>query len=220
MGSDRVIARNSVRDQVRSILLAQIQTGELEGGSIYSAVALAETMGVSATPVREALMDLENAGLVEAVRNRGFRIRTISAADLDEIVALRTWLEVPAMDMIIGRATDEELAALRPLAEQICEEARRRDATQFLVADGVFHMAMLDLSGNPRLVKIVGELRGQTHLVGLQGLSAAGNLETSGAEHLEIVDALVARDVALARSLVRRHLQHARGIWAGVKEEA
>jgi DNA-binding GntR family transcriptional regulator len=215
----RVIERSSVRDQARDILHARIQTGELEAGQIYSAVALAEDLGVSATPVREALMDLANVGLVEAVRNRGFRVRTISPRDLDEIVTLRTWLEVPAMDLIVDGATDAELEALRPLAEQICEEARRRDATQFLVADGIFHTTALRLTRNGRLVKLVSELRGQTHLLGLRHLGAAGDLETSGREHLEIVDALVARNGALARSLMRRHLQHARGIWAGVKEE-
>lgn len=219
VGAAQVIERVSVREQVRAILHAQIQTGELEAGEIYSAVALAEALGVSATPVREALMDLANVGLVEAVRNRGFRVRTISAKDLDEIVTLRTWLEVPAMDLIVDGATDAELEALRPLAERICDEARRKDATQFLVADGIFHTSMLELTRNPRLVKLVAELRGQTHLLGLRHLGAAGDLESSGLEHLEIVDALVARNGALARSLMRRHLQHARGIWAGVKEE-
>ena len=77
MGPTKAIDRNSVRSQVREILLAQIQTGELEAGRIHSAVALAESLGVSATPVREALMDLENAGLVEAVRNRGYLVRTV-----------------------------------------------------------------------------------------------------------------------------------------------
>jgi DNA-binding GntR family transcriptional regulator len=220
VATTRVIERTSVREQVRAILHAQIQSGELEAGEIYSAVALGEAMGVSATPVREALMDLENVGLVETVRNRGFRVKVVSAADLDEIVALRTWLEVPAMGLITELATDRELEALRPLAERICAEARRKDVTQFLVADTVFHTAALELTGSPRLVKHVSELRGQTHLLGLRGLSAAGDLEASALEHVAIVDALVARDANLARTLMRRHLLHARGIWAGVAEEA
>lgn len=216
----RVIDRTSVREQVRAILHAQILSGELEAGTIYSAVALSVAMGVSATPVREALMDLANVGLVEAVRNRGFRVSVISPTDLDQIVTLRTWLEVPAMGLVTEVASDHEIAALRPLAERICDEARHNDVTQFLVADSVFHTATLELTRSPRLVKLVGELRGQTHLLGLRGLSAAGDLEASALEHVAIVDALEARDAHLARSLMRRHLQHARGIWAGVAEEA
>jgi DNA-binding GntR family transcriptional regulator len=220
VGTPRVIERTSVREQVRAILHAQIQSGELEAGSIYSAVALSEAMGVSATPVREALMDLENVGLVEAVRNRGFRVKVISPADLDEIVALRTWLEVPAMGLVAEIASEQEIEGLRPLAEQILEGARRKDVTQFLVADSIFHTAALELTRSPRLVKHVSELRAQTHLLGLRGLSAAGDLDASALEHVAIVDALAARDGNLARSLMRRHLQHARGIWAGVAEEA
>jgi len=220
VATSRIIERTSVREQVRAILHAQIQSGELEAGEIYSAVALGEAMGVSATPVREALMDLENVGLVETVRNRGFRVKVISPADLDEIVALRTWLEVPAMGLVAEIASDQEIGALRPLAEQICTEARRKDVTQFLVADSVFDTAALELTRSPRLVKHVSELRAQTHLLGLRGLSAAGDLEASALEHVAIVDALAARDGNLARTLMRRHLQHARGIWAGVAEEA
>jgi len=220
LGTSTVIARTSVREQVRAILRAQIQTGELEAGTVYSAVALARTLGVSATPVREALMDLANVGLVEPVRNRGFRVRMIAASDLDEIVAVRTWLEVPAMDLVAERATDAEIEALRPLAQRICDEARRNDATQFLVADSAFHAALLQLTGSPRLVKLVSDLRGQTHLAGLRRLGAAGDLETSALEHVEIVEALALRDGSRARSLMRRHIQHARGIWAGVKEES
>jgi DNA-binding GntR family transcriptional regulator len=216
----RAISRSSVREQVRDILHAQIQTGELQAGVLYSAVALAEGLGVSATPVREALMDLENAGLVEAVRNRGFRVRTVSAADLDEIVAVRTWLEVPAMSLVLENATDAEIEALRPLADRICEEARRKDSTQFLVADTAFHTALLELTGSPRLVKLVSELRGQTHLLGLRGLGASGALEASGDEHVTLVNALATRDETLARDLMRHHLQHARGIWAGLDEQA
>ena len=88
------------------------------------------------------------------------------------------------------------------------------------MADSIFHTAALELTRSPRLVKLVSELRAQTHLLGLRGLSATGDLEASALEHLAIVDALVARDGNLARSLMRRHLQHARGIWAGVTEEA
>lgn len=213
-------ARSSVRQEVRGILRAQIQTGELEAGRIYSAVALSDSLGVSATPVREALMDLANAGLVEAVRNVGFRVRTISPADLHEIVALRAWLEVPAMDLVIEAATDEEIDGLRELARRICDEAARNDVTAFALADAVFHAAVLDLTESPRLVKIVTELRGQTQLLGLWRLGAAHDLAASGLEHVELVDALAARDRRLARSLMRRHLEHARGIWAGVGEDA
>jgi DNA-binding GntR family transcriptional regulator len=212
------VDRTSVRTQVRRILRAQVASGELQPGEIYSAVVLAKRLDVSATPVREAMLDLASAGLVEAVRNRGFRILTVSPQDLDEIVTLRIWLEVPAMQQVIERATDEEIDALFPLAQDIIDAAQRRDVSDFLLADDTFHTRLLQLARNDRLIRLVNELRGQTQLLGLNRLGRAGQLDTSAHEHVELLDAVRARDAATARAIMRRHLEHARGIWAGLDE--
>lgn len=212
------IVRTSVRTQVRTLLRAQVASGELQPGTIYSAVALSKRLGVSATPVREAMMDLANAGLVEAVRNRGFRILTISHQDLDDIVTLRLWLEVPAMEPVIQHASDDDIEALAPLAQDIVDAARRRDVSDFLVADQVFHTRLLHLARNERLVRLVNELRDQTQLLGLYRMGQTGQLERSGAEHLDLLGAVRARDTAAAQTLMRQHLEHARGIWAGIDE--
>ena len=213
-----MIERTSVRAQVRQILRAQVASGTLAPGEIHSALTLANQLGVSATPVREAMLDLVSAGLVEALPNRGFRVLSISAADLDEIVTLRIWLEVPALEPVIALATDAQLAALRPLAESIVEAADRRDVARFMVADSEFHAALLSLASNQRLLRMVSDLRDQTQLLGLRRLGQTGQLGASAVEHLEILDALKARDVDHARALMTRHLEHSRGIWAGVDE--
>src|ERR1044072_5911111 len=152
--------RTSARAQVRRILRAQVASGELQPGEIYSAVVLAKRLDVSATPVREAMLDLASAGLVEAVRNRGFRILTVSPQDLDEIVTLRIWLEVPAMQQVIERASDEEIDALSPLAQNIIDAAQRRDVSDFLLADHTFHTSLLQLARSDRLIRLVDELPG------------------------------------------------------------
>lgn len=205
----------SLRSQVSEILRAQVASGELAPDEIYSAVALAQRLGVSATPVREAMLDLAASGLVEPVRNRGFRILTVSPADLDEIVAMRLWLEVPAIERVIELASDEELNALRPMAERIVAAAQSREAANFVLADTAFHKALLSLAGNRRLLRTVMELRDQTRLLGIEKLSRSGDLNASAAEHLEILDALVNRDAAKARELMAAHLRNTRGVWAG-----
>lgn len=216
--SDSSLRPISLRSQVSDILRAQIAAGELAPDGIYSAVALAERLGVSATPVREAMLDLAAAGLVEPVRNRGYRVLTVSAADLDEIVAMRIWLEVPAVERVVELASDEELAALRPLAERIVAAAERREAASFVLADTEFHEALLRLARNRRLLRTVMELRDQTRLLGIEKLSRSGELDASAAEHLQLLEALVARDAAAARELMAAHLRHTRGIWAGDEE--
>ena len=208
----------SLRSQVSDILRAQVAAGELPPDEIYSAVALAARLGVSATPVREAMLDLAAAGLVEPLRNRGYRILTVSPADLDEIVAMRIWLEVPAVERAIERGGDEELEALRPLAERIAAAARRREAASFVLADNDFHEALLRLSGNRRLLRTVMELRDQTRLLGIEKLSRSGELDASAAEHFELLEALIARDAERARKLMATHLRHTRGVWAGEEE--
>jgi DNA-binding GntR family transcriptional regulator len=213
-----VVDRTSIREQVRRILHAQVLSGALVPGQVYSAVALAEELNVSATPVREAMLELANAGFVEVARNRGFRILTISARDLDEIVELRLMLEVPAIKGVIARASNEQLAALGPLADEIVEAARREDIPAYLLSDQTFHRTLLELAGNARLVKLVVDLRDQTRLLGLRGLSASGQLIESAQEHCEIASTIQARNLKQAQALMTRHIQHARGIWAGVAE--
>jgi DNA-binding GntR family transcriptional regulator len=217
-GADAVVSRTTVRDQVRRILRAQITSGVLVPGEIYSATVLGEQLGVSATPVREAMLDFANANLVEPVRNRGFRILTVSPEQLEQIVQVRLWLEVPAMEVVAARASDEQLAALAPLAEATVAAQPGKDLAAWVMADHAFHLTALGLTGNDRLVKVVAALRDQTQLLGLPKLDELGALERSAQEHIDLVARLQARDGAAAMELMARHLEHARGIWIGREE--
>ena len=97
-----VLRADSLREQVTRALEAAIVAGELEPGVIYSAPGLAERFGVSATPVREAMLDLVKEGFVEPLRNRGFRVIEISDEDLDNIAQIRLLIEVPTISQIAG----------------------------------------------------------------------------------------------------------------------
>lgn len=208
----------SLREQAQQVIRASILAGELAAGEIYSASTIAQRLGVSPTPVREAMLELANGGLVEPVRNRGFRILTPDEDDLDEIFQLRLMLEVPSMRIVAERATDEDLAALREVVEQIEATAAAADVAGFLLADRAFHLGMLELMGNRRLVSLVAQLRDQTRIAGITELAREGNLAKSAAEHRDILDALDARDADKAEELMKRHLIHTRGIWAGRDE--
>jgi DNA-binding GntR family transcriptional regulator len=214
------IVGTSLRDEARRIIRAGIISGEIERDRIYSAGSFAERLGVSVTPVREALLDLANAGLVAPVRNRGFRIVIPSDRDLDEIVELRLLVEVPSTRVVVARAGDAELAALEEPVREIEQAALAGDLPAFLLHDRRFHLGLLEITGNRRLVKLVGELRDQTWLVGLTPLVKRGRLRDSAAEHRRILEAIQARDAELAERLMLAHLRHTRGIWAGRGEAA
>ncbi|HEX3831064.1 MAG TPA: GntR family transcriptional regulator [Solirubrobacteraceae bacterium] len=211
----RPLTTANLRGQAVEMLRASIVAGELEPGEIYSAPALAERLGVSATPVREAMLDLANDGLVEPVRNRGFRVVVVDEDALDEISELRQMLEVPAMAKVVARAGDEELAALFAKVDRIEAAAVQSDAAEFLLADRDFHLGLLILGGNMRLVRLVGQLRNQTRLAGIKVLADSGQLMASALEHRPILEAVCRREAELAQGLMRAHLAHTRELWAG-----
>ncbi|HEY7144759.1 MAG TPA: GntR family transcriptional regulator [Streptosporangiaceae bacterium] len=199
----------------------RIVTGEIVAGEIYSAPALAAVLGVSATPVREAMLELTADGLVEAVPNRGFRVVELSPHDLDEIFEIRLMLEVPAAQESARRGiSDADRDRFLELAELIEKRAQDGDMVGFLAADRDFHLGLLATLGNSRLVEIVSRLRDQARLYGLPMLAQRGQLRESAREHREMLEAICRRDAAGVASVTTHHLEHTRGIWAGIAESA
>ncbi|MGA5215617.1 GntR family transcriptional regulator [Streptomyces cinereoruber] len=214
-----VRAQERLRDQVGHALRAALIAGELRPGQVYSAPGLAADLGVSATPVREAMLDLAREGLVEPVRNKGFRITEVSERDLDQYTELRTLIEVPTVGRVARTASREQLEELRPVAEEIVARARAHDLIGYLEADRRFHLALLGLSGNERLVETVGDLRKRSRLYGLTGLDEAGLLVSSAEEHVELLDLMIAGNARGAEACMRRHLGHVRSLWAEGRDE-
>ncbi|MER6031404.1 GntR family transcriptional regulator [Streptomyces sp. NPDC001851] len=209
-----ITTRERLRDQVAHALRAALISGELRPGEVYSAPGLAEDFGISATPVREAMLDLAREGLVEPVRNKGFRVTEVNERDLDQYTEIRRLIEVPMVGRITGSATRADLEALRPVAEEIVRAAREHDLIGYLEADRRFHLSLLALGGNDRLVETVGDLRKRSRLYGLTALDERGQLIPSAEEHIELLDLMVAGDAKGAEKCMGRHLGHVRSLWA------
>ncbi|MEI7744641.1 MAG: GntR family transcriptional regulator [Chloroflexota bacterium] len=207
--------RLSLREEITSILRGAVMSGELVPGTVYSAPSLAERFGVSATPVREAMLDLSKEGLVDIVRNKGFRVVQLSAAELDDLTEIRSMLEVPVVRRLAADGVDADaLDALRPLAAAVEDAALRRDFIAHVTLDLDFHLGLLGLSGNARLVDIVRTLRQGSRLYGLRSIPDDSVVFASFHEHAELLDLIAARDPDGAEALMRRHIGHVRGIWA------
>ncbi|MBN9742568.1 GntR family transcriptional regulator [Amycolatopsis sp. A1MSW2902] len=189
-------------------------SGELRPGDIYSAAALATRLGVSSSPVREALLTLVNQGLLEPVRNRGYRVVAITERDLDEIYEMRLLLEVPATLSAGAAAGPDDLARLDALAGEIESAAEAGDVARFLEADRRFHLDLLALAGNGRLIDAIATLRDQTRLYGLEKLAERGRLADSAREHREMLATIAERDWTRLEDQVRAHLKHVRAEWA------
>lgn len=204
----------SLRESVTESLRTAIIAGTLKEGTLYSAPALAAAFGVSATPVREAMMDLTREGLVETMKNKGFRITSMSDRELDEITEIRLLLEPPVMADIAGTIPPSGITALRSMAEAIVSAAREGDLAKYLAADRDFHAELLRYAGNNQLVELATSLRARTRMYGLKTLNESNRLTDSAQEHHELLDLIEAGDGAAACEFMRRHIGHARGIWA------
>jgi DNA-binding GntR family transcriptional regulator len=215
-----VAAALSIRESVERALAALIVSGQLEPGSMVSVPTLAAQFDVSATPVREAMLELERRGFVEAVKNKGFRVTEVSDEELAHLAEVRQLLESPAIEALARRFPHDQLDSLTVLAQQIVDGADRGDLGAYLEADLRFHLALLRLCGNEILVEVVAELRSRTRLSGLRALLESGQLAVSAHEHLELLRLLAEGDSPGARALMTRHIGHVVGVWSGRPEGA
>ncbi|MCP9985918.1 GntR family transcriptional regulator [Streptomyces sudanensis] len=210
-GAPRPVRRHSVRGQVLDALRAALLGGDLVPGRVYSAPALGLRLGVSATPVREAMQRLAAEGAVEVVPNRGFRVVERAPRELAELAEVRALIEVPVVLRLARTVPAARWAALRPLAEATTAAAAHGDPAAYGEADRAFHRALLGLAGNDQLVTVADDLhrRSQWPPAGPPATRRAG-LAADAAEHGALLDALAAGDLAAVRSLVRGHITGAR----------
>ena len=218
-GLPEIGERVSLRERVAESLRAALVSGRMAPGTTYSIPALAEQFGVSATPVREAMLDLGNEGIVAPVPNKGFRVVELTDEELDQVTELRRLLEVPTVRDLAGAMDPAAIKRLRGIAAAVHDAAQRGDVVAYVESDRELHLALLAESGNPRLVEMVGRLRDQSRLYGLEQLAADGVLVDSAAEHVRLIDALESGDRRAAEKVMAHHLDHVRGIWASRREE-
>ncbi|MEV6314374.1 GntR family transcriptional regulator [Streptomyces sp. NPDC051776] len=202
----RLPQRHSVRGQILDALRNALVCGELTAGEVYSAPALAERFGVSATPVREAMHQLACEGAVEVVPNRGFRVAGRTARDLSELAEIRALIEVPVMLGLSRALPPERWNELRHLAADTVAAAARGDRAGYAESDRAFHHALLSLTGNAQLVLLADDLHRRAQGPLDCGPVRSADLVADAAEHAALLDALAAQDLAVVEQLVREHI--------------
>lgn len=196
-------------DKAYEAVRGGIIAGRFAPASRITEQEVAAAAGVSRTPAREALRRLHSEGLVNFTPNQGAVVTVWSTGDLDEIFDLRALLESHGVARAAARATDVELAALKALAAEQLEEARdRRDGYLDRIAElnSRFHRRLQEAAGSPRLMRALAALL-EAPLVMKTFLNySADDLQRSAAHHLELVQALEARDGEWAASVMRSHI--------------
>lgn len=187
-------------------LLNEIRSGTLLPGERLREIELSERLGVSRTPVREAIRQLEADGLVTHVPRQGATVRSLDYAEVMELYEMRAVLEGTAAHLAARAASDIELEELEVLNERLAEAGTGPDAVRI---NGIFHATLLDAAKNRFLTKSMLSLQKALLILGPSQLLDSDRAEAAVAEHRRIVVALKNRDGAVAETEMRAHIQAA-----------
>jgi len=208
-----LIVDQNLREQVVKRVRTEIISGHSGPGSMYSAPSLAASLGLSTTPVREALLELARSGLIEPVRNRGFRVMEPTLTELHNLFDLREVLEVH-LARTIARAPGRRLTDLYSLADEIAHAVEREDVRAYLEADRRFHHAFTAQAGNALLTETVMALRNRMRLYGISSRAGYERQSQSVTEHYRLLDLAQAGDERAIAELMCRHIRSWEPIFA------
>ncbi|MCL6588752.1 MAG: GntR family transcriptional regulator [Firmicutes bacterium] len=206
-----------LRELVFESLRESIISGVLNPGERLMEIQLAEEMGVSRTPVREAIRKLELEGLVVMLPRKGAYVAGLSLKDIADVFEIRGALEGLAAELAAERITDDELEELERYLVRITEEIETGgDLAKVVEIDTDFHTLLYKASRNHRLSQIINNLREQIQRFRATSLSYPGRMKAAVEEHRRIVEAISARDGDLARKLAQEHIENAENSMMGM----
>jgi len=196
--------------RVYESLRESIRSGRLPPGERLRETDIAERLGVSRTPVREALRRLQSDGLVTFAPWRGMTVAALDLGQLEELYDMREVLESAAARFAATNATDADVAGLRSLLDE--QAAAGSDAGALERINRAFHDAIYRAAHNRYLLGALSSLADSLGLLKNTTFSLAGRPESGLVEHRRIVDAIAARDPAVAEDAARRHIARARDL--------
>ena len=197
-----------LRDVVFNTLRKAILKGELKPGERLMEIALAERLGVSRTPVREAMRKLELEGLVVMIPRRGAQVANITEKDLNDVLEVRIALENLSIENACMRMTEEQLEELWNAAKNFEATMAEGNLVKLAEADVAFHEVIYKSSDNRRLNQVLNNLREQIYRYRVEYLKDDGIYPRLIEEHQKMYDALKAKDQELAVSYVEKHLHN------------
>jgi DNA-binding GntR family transcriptional regulator len=205
----RRMVRRVLREEIREQLIDDILSGRLAPGTRIVETRLAQELGVSQAPVREALRDLELFGFVVSSPFRGTQVRKISREDLLEIYPVRAVLEGVAARAAATRIDEATLAQLEELIGAMRAAATRNDHRAHVDADFAFHHAIVKASGNRMLQHVWQTMRLATTTFVTHSMTQLTHrsLHEIGERHVPVLEALRARDPVVAEAAMRRHIE-------------
>lgn len=187
---------------IKSAILSQ----KLLPGDTYNEQVLAKELGISKTPVREALLDLSHKGFVTFIQRKGVQINVLARKDIKDLYEVRRALETAAIGIVMQRLTDEDLQRIEVIYEKGNEAIKANDLSGYMRSDREFHISLVNLTENRYMIAAIENIRDLLDWMGLKALSRADLLKIQQ-EHNRIIVGLRERNIDGAEQSVEDHIQ-------------
>lgn len=195
-----------LRDVVFNTLRQAILKGEMEPGERLMEITLANKLGVSRTPIREAIRKLELEGLVNMIPRKGAVVASISEKDMRDVLEVRITLEELAVTLAIKHMEPADIDQLKDAAKGFENAVISRDIVSIVEGDVAFHDIIYNKTENNRLIQIINNLREQMYRYRLEYIKDARTHSILISEHNDIIEALRCKDIDAAKNAVREHI--------------
>mgnify|MGYP003877353093 FL=1 len=206
VGRNLEVKKNLLSDQIYEVLRERIKTGLYPPKTRLKEGKLAEEMGVSRTPIRDALRRLEREGYVVILPGKGAYVRWLSLNEMRELIEIRSILEAYATRLVAEKKDETLIEKLEDLLKQFKEAMDQKNIPLCVKISTEFHETIYRNCGNNKLYEIITSLRDQFYQIRILLLEIPGMMETSWRDHLEIVKLLRENNVEKIESFVRSHI--------------
>ena len=198
----------SLRELAYNSLKEAIISDKLKSGEIYNEKGLAHELGISKTPVREALLDLAGKGFLTIIPRKGIIVNTLSDKDICALFEFRTYIEAGAVRKIALTLTEKELMKLEAILKKGEKAAKKLDLMAFMKSDREFHVSIIAFTENKYTISATENIRDLCDWLTLKLLSKKGNANFCVDEHNEIFQMLKRRDPDGAATKVTEHIHY------------
>lgn len=203
----KTIQKKTLHEEIANNLREMIMSGELREGDKIRENELCDMMGISKTPLREALRVLSAEGLIRLIPNRGSYVTTPTLEEIKEMFDVMVALEGVCARTAVEKMSDRDLKKLEDLHQELEKNFKRKDQKEYIRQNNLYHAFVQELAGNKTLNQIVNGLRQKILLYRFQSLNLPGRFEQSIAEHRSLLAAFRNRDPKKAESLMKSHLK-------------
>ena len=214
----------NINEKIYDYIKKNITTFHFPSGCRLNIKQLSKTLGVSQTPIKDALFRLAGEGLIDITSRTGTYVKNVTEADIHEILQIRLILETAVIVEIVGKITDEQLQTIKDLYRKSVSLAVNQNDSEsykaFMECDSQFHLSFFNIMGNKRLLHIYKNLNAHMQMVRFRLMNRAlGKRSTTDEEHRMILESLCERNVTKAKQAIANHLQSLATVCATVQQD-